>query len=97
MFPPHALHYLQYHTWDVLNTPLFDDAKYSPIPNGDGNAQTFTWPLAGSEGYYSVMYSGPFPPLHCPNLYPAGVDYVGCYAAGLFGTASGPSGTFFCK
>lgn len=55
---------------DVLNTPLFDTRNegdpgadipgYAPIPP-DGEETTYTWPLAGSQGYYSVMYSGTSP------------------------------------
>ncbi|CAM9611193.1 unnamed protein product [Ectocarpus fasciculatus] len=85
----------QYHIWDSLNTPFFDEddppSDYAPIPNKEGD--TFTWPLEGAEGYYSVMYSGPFPPLVCPNLHPEGVEYVGCYPAGGFGEAEGPEGS----
>eukprot|EP00752_Nemacystus_decipiens_P007772 g6941.t1 len=96
----------QYHIWDTLNTPFFDEANgalpsdhpYAPIPNeydGTGDGTTYLWPLTGSEGYYSLMYTGPFPPLQCSNLYPDGVNYVGCFDAGQDGwtTADGPSGT----
>ncbi|CAM9540916.1 unnamed protein product [Ectocarpus sp. 12 AP-2014] len=91
----------QYHIWDSLNTPFFDEdnppSDYAPIPtkfnDGIEEGDTFTWPLEGAEGYYSVMYSGPFPPLECPNLYPAGVAYMGCYPAGMFGEAEGPEGS----
>ncbi|CAM9960325.1 unnamed protein product, partial [Hapterophycus canaliculatus] len=92
----------QYHIWDVLNTPLNvrrapDVEEYAPIPtkfnSGDPDGDTYTWPLEGSVGYYSVMYSGPFPPLECSNLHPDGIEYVGCYPAGMFGTADGPSGS----
>ncbi|CAB1105692.1 unnamed protein product [Ectocarpus sp. CCAP 1310/34] len=84
----------EYHIWDTLNTPFFDDSlDYAPIPSGSGEEETFTFPLEGSEGYYSVMYSGPFPPLECSNLHPSGITYEGCYSAGIFGTADGPTGS----
>ncbi|CAM9784272.1 unnamed protein product [Pylaiella littoralis] len=86
----------EYHIYDTLNTPFFSEepaSDYAPIASGDGTANVYKFPLDGAEGYYSVMYSGPFPPLECPNLHPAGVDYVGCFDAGLFGTADGPSGS----
>jgi len=54
---------------DTLNTPFFgdegdefaangatlDEFPYAPIPNGD---TTYLWPLSGSEGYYSTLYTG---------------------------------------
>ncbi|CAN0440218.1 unnamed protein product [Pylaiella littoralis] len=87
----------EYHIYDTLNTPFYREnppSIYAPIPSGNGDIpDVYMYPLDGAEGYYSVMYSGPFPPLQCSNLYPAGVDYVGCFDAGLFGTASGPSGS----
>lgn len=56
---------------DVLNTPFYTTRKegnpnvkfaggYSPIPHHDkdGGSTTYKWPLAGSQGYYSEMYSG---------------------------------------
>lgn len=65
---------------DTLNTPLMDDPNYGPTPPGGGEPATYRWPLEDSEGYYSLLYSGPMPPLECPNLHPDGVVYVGCYA-----------------
>eukprot|EP00903_Cladosiphon_okamuranus_P021312 g19583.t1 len=95
----------EYHIWDSDDTPFFTTANgatpseypYAPIPNeytgGDGT--TFTWPYPEAEGYYSVFYSGPFPPLECSNLHPGGVEYVGCYKADQPGwtTADGPTGS----
>ncbi|CAN0065245.1 unnamed protein product, partial [Ectocarpus sp. 13 AM-2016] len=91
----------EYHIWDTLNTPLYNNLDYAPIPSGDGNEETFIWPLKDydgvqgndAEGYYSVMYSGPFPPLQCADeLHPADVAYEGCYDAGIFGTTTGTTG-----
>lgn len=62
-----------------MNTPHRDNPDYSPFPPGGGESATYRWPLEGSEGYYSNMYSGPMPPLICPNLHPDNVVYVGCF------------------
>lgn len=54
---------------DTLNTPFFktangadpSDFPYAPIPTkytAGGEGTTYKWPLPGSEGYYSVLYSG---------------------------------------
>ena len=64
---------------DPLNSPLQDNPDYSPTPPGGGESANYRWPLEGSEGYYSIMYSGPIPPLECPNRHPEGVTYLGCY------------------
>eukprot|EP00903_Cladosiphon_okamuranus_P020285 g18615.t1 len=80
----------QFHLWDTLNTPHFNtrngatmaDVPYAPIPpeySGSGPGTIYKWPLPKSVGYYSTLYTGPFPPKHCPNRYPAGVAYEGCY------------------
>eukprot|EP00903_Cladosiphon_okamuranus_P005862 g5799.t2 len=64
------------------NGALPSDLPYTPIPNeysGEGEGTLYKWPLPGSEAYYSLMYTGPFPPLECPNLHPEGVEYVGCF------------------
>lgn len=45
----------------TANGILPGDSPYAPIPSeyiGEGDETTYTWPLPGSEGYYSVMYSG---------------------------------------
>eukprot|EP00752_Nemacystus_decipiens_P007908 g7065.t1 len=99
----------EYHIWDTLNTPFFgdegakfaangatlDDYPYAPIPTED---TTYVWPLFGSEGYYSTLYTGPFPPNQCSNLYPSGVEYVGCFPSQSSGwttptTPQGPTGS----
>lgn len=69
---------------DVLNTPFYSTRKegdptvniaggYAPIPSHDkdGGSTTYRWPLVGSQGYYSEMYSGC---TRCKTMYcvPAG-------------------------
>eukprot|EP00903_Cladosiphon_okamuranus_P005860 g5798.t1 len=81
----------------AANGALPSDLPYAPIPNeysGVGAGTIYKWPLTGSEAYYSLMYTGPFPPLECPNLYPYGVTYVGCYDQAQTGwtTPTSPGG-----
>ncbi|CAB1099122.1 unnamed protein product [Ectocarpus sp. CCAP 1310/34] len=61
-----------------------------------GNAmEKIAWEVeyGPDEGNYSVMYSGPFPPLECSNLHPSGITYERWYSVGIFGTADGPTGS----
>lgn len=64
---------------DTLNTPFFGTRNegtpdstpptppgYAPIPP-DGVETTYTWPLPGSEGYYSILYSGTEKPWNEPR------------------------------
>eukprot|EP00903_Cladosiphon_okamuranus_P021311 g19582.t1 len=95
----------QYHLWDTLNTPLFNtrngatmaDVPYAPIPpkySGSGPGTIYKWPLPKSESYYSTLYTGPFPPTQCPDRYPAGVAYKGCFPrqSGWTDPTPGPAG-----
>ena len=45
----------------AANGALPSDYPYAPIPNeysGEGDGTVYKWPLPGSEGYYSLMYTG---------------------------------------
>lgn len=68
------LYACQFHIWDSVTTlhQLDTNPDYSPTTTG-----TYTWPIPGTIGYYKVLYSGPLPPLLCPNKFPAGTTYVG--------------------